>query len=126
MELEDVHLRDKRRNDGREDINPLILIIRTVRVAVNRQFSSESGPHSPRKSNPTSPITLYISHNSLSVSSNMSQKWHSSKLVYNSHPDPSTYIYGDQFRDCFILEKSGGSSLGKTLRWFFCLGYMEG
>ena len=117
IELEDAYLRDKRQIDGREDMNPSSLIIRTVCATINRQFSSESHPHSPRKSNPTSPITIYISHNSLSDSTNTSQPWYSSKVVYNSPRD--------QFGDYFIHEKSGGSSLGKTLRRIFCLGYLE-
>jgi len=38
---------------------------------------------------------------------------------YNCPPDPSSYMYGPQFGECFVQEK--GSFLGRILRAVFCL-----
>jgi len=38
---------------------------------------------------------------------------------YNCPPDPSSYMYGPQFGECFVQEK--GSLLGRILRAVFCL-----
>ena len=39
---------------------------------------------------------------------------------YNNPPDPTSYMYGEQFGDCFVREDRGMFS--KLLRWVFCLG----
>ena len=42
------------------------------------------------------------------------------QVDYNNPPSPDTYMYGPQFGDCFIQEKSG-SLLMKLFRTIFCL-----
>lgn len=41
---------------------------------------------------------------------------------YGVPPDPSTYMYGAQYGDCFIHSSSDRGIVEKVFRWIFCLG----
>ena len=43
------------------------------------------------------------------------------EVDYNNPPDPSSYMYGDQFGDCFVQGDNKGGLLGRILRAIFCL-----
>lgn len=43
------------------------------------------------------------------------------QVDYNKPPEPSSYMYGEQFGNCFIQEDNRGSLFGRILRAMFCL-----
>ena len=55
---------------------------------------------------------------------NSRQSWtpiNMTQVDYNNPPDPSSYMYGEQFGNCFIHEDNRGSLFGRVLRAIFCL-----